>query len=921
MSIMQKFLGDPNKKLIQKYKIIIDNINNLEKSYINLSDEALKLEMLVVRDKIKDEYNRSDKEKVNKDEILSKYLEQVFALVRETSKRVLNMRHFDVQLYAGLFLHKGYISEMRTGEGKTLVATLPAFLNSLTGDGVHVVTVNDYLARRDAEWMGKIYTFLGASVAYMGHMESMKLDYVEKENGEKVLEMVPITRQEAYACDIVYGTNNEFGFDYLRDNMVIDLQDKVQRTLNYAIVDEVDSILIDEARTPLIISSQAEQSTEQYYMFAKLVKQLKKDEDYNLDEKQKSATLTDNGLHKVEESLNIKNLYTGERIDLVHHLEESLKAEALFTLDKDYVVKDGEIVIVDEFTGRLMPGRRYSEGLHQAIEAKEGVEIKNESMTLATITLQNYFRMYKKLSGMTGTAVTEAEEFSKIYKLETVVVPTNRQMVRKDLNDQIFKTESGKFNAVVEVIKERYKKGQPMLVGTVSIEKNEELHRLLEKAQIPHNILNAKNHEKEAEIIAQAGKLNSVTIATNMAGRGVDIMLGGNPQDKEEFEKVKALGGLFVIGTERHESRRIDNQLRGRSGRQGDNGETQFFLSMEDDLMRIFGSDRIKNMMTAMGIPDDMPIYNKMITRSIESAQRKVEGYNFDIRKHLVEYDDVINSHRNIIYTKREEILKNADKTKEVVLDFINSEIEKIVSIHTSGNNENTKDWNANEITKSVKNMMNVSDNFETDINNIIQDSNIIDPNEKKKTIVSYIFENAKGSYELLEKDLTPEILRQVEKGLLLKVIDNLWIAHLDGVNDLRMGIGLRGYGQRDPLVEYKREAFDMFSSLIANIKNQVAYTIFKIKLLTNTEANTINTERDVSLSGADEPEQFGKVNVLGESEKQNIDSILKSDVREKMQEEIEDNKGNESIHHEKIGRNDPCPCGSGKKYKKCHGR
>lgn len=917
MAILQKFLGDPNKKLIQKNKNIIDNINNLEKNYLDISDDALKLEISVLRDKIKDECSKL-KEDEKKDIVLEKYLEQVFAIVRETTKRVLKMRDFDVQLYAGLFLHKGCISEMRTGEGKTLVATLPAFLNSLTGDGVHVVTVNDYLARRDAEWMGKIYTFLGASVSYIGHMESMKLDLVEKETGEKVLEMVSISRQEAYACDIVYGTNNEYGFDYLRDNMVVDLADKVQRTLNFAIVDEVDSILIDEARTPLIISSQAEQSAEKYYIFAKLVKQLKNKEDYIIDEKMKSATLTDAGLLKIEQSLNIKNLYTGERIDLVHHLEEALKAETLFLLDRDYVVKDGEIVIVDEFTGRLMPGRRYSEGLHQAIEAKESVEIKNESMTLATITLQNYFRMYKKLSGMTGTAVTEAEEFSKIYKLETVVVPTNKQTVRKDLEDEIYKTESGKFDAVVRKIKEKFELGQPVLVGTVSIEKNEELHKLLEKASVPHNILNAKNHEREAEIIAQAGKLHSVTIATNMAGRGVDIMLGGNPQDSEEFAKVKEMGGLFVIGTERHESRRIDNQLRGRSGRQGDPGETQFYLSMEDDLMRIFGSDRIKNMMTAMGFPDDMPIHNKMISRSIESAQKRVEGNNFDIRKHLVEYDDVINNHRNIIYKKREDILKNVDKTKEIVLDFINSEIDNIIATHT--NNDNVGTWEVKPIIDSVRVMFNIDSKAETDIENIIKDEKILDLDQRRKELIKYVFESAETEYDKLENEITSDIFRQVEKNVLLKIIDNLWISHLDNVGDLRMGIGLRGYGQRDPLVEYKREAFLMFSTLINTIKNQVAFSIFKVKLITNPEQNTINQEKDVRVSGADEPKQFVDIKPITSMRREDVDNAFTDSIRTKMQNEIEQNK-TESINHEKIGRNDLCPCGSGKKYKKCCGK
>ncbi len=900
--------GDLNKKLLDKHKPIVDRINSLENEYSDLTNDALKLEISVIRDKVKDEISKTK----NKEDVLNKYLEQVYAIVRETSKRVLGMRHFDVQIYAGIFLHKGYITEMKTGEGKTLVATLPAFLNSLAGDGVHIVTVNDYLAKRDAEWMGKIYKFLNASVAYIGHEESMKLDYVTDQDGNLHLQMVPISRKEAYLCDIVYGTNNEFGFDYLRDNMVIDLDDRVQRGLDYAIVDEVDSILIDEARTPLIISSQAEQSTEKYYQFANIVKQLKENEDYVIDEKQKSAILTDNGLKRVEEMLNIKNLYTDERIDLVHHLEEALKAQSLFLRDRDYVVKDGEIIIVDEFTGRLMPGRRYSEGLHQAIEAKEGVEIKNESMTLATITLQNYFRMYRKLAGMTGTAVTEAEEFSKIYKLETVVIPTNKKMIRKDYEDEIYKDEKSKFNAVVNKIKEKYENGQPVLVGTVSIEKNEQLHKLLEKVQIPHNVLNAKNHEKEAEIIAQAGRLHAVTIATNMAGRGVDIMLGGNPQIKEEAEKVKELGGLFVIGTERHESRRIDNQLRGRSGRQGDPGESQFYLSMEDDLMRIFGSERIKNMMNAMGLPDDMPIKNKMITRSIESAQKRVEGYNFDIRKHLVEYDDVINNHRNIIYKKREEILENKDNSKEIVLGFIKDEIEKIVNINTSEDNVNL--WNIDNILINIRNMFNAPDDISSNINNIIQDKQVHDLNQKKQSIIDYIFDLASKSYDLLEKDISPDILRQIERALLLKVIDTLWIDHLDRVDDLRMGIGLRGYGQRDPLVEYKRDAFNMFSELIDNIKHQVAFSIFKIKLLANTEAEQIINNNQIvkeSESGADEPAQFEEVKEM----------FSDNDVRKKMQEEVNQNKGNNTIHHEKIGRNDPCPCGSGKKYKKCCGK
>ncbi len=915
MSILKFIFGDPNKKIIDKIQPIIKNINELEQKYSKMSDDELKNQTNIFKEKIQS----SD----NKDKVLDEILPDAFALVREASVRILGMRHFDVQLIAGYFLHKGYVSEMRTGEGKTLVATLPAYLNSLTGKGVHVITVNDYLAKRDSEWMGKIYSFLGVSTAFIGHMTSLKLTNIVDDSGKNNLDFISVSRKEAYSCDIVYGTNNEFGFDYLRDNMVIDKESKTQKFLNYAIVDEVDSILIDEARTPLIISSEAAQSAQMYYNFAQIVSKLDEKSDYIIDEKLKSATLTDVGLKKVESTLGVSNIYTNDGIAMVHHLEEALKARALFLKDRDYVVKDGEIIIVDEFTGRMMPGRRYSEGLHQAIEAKENVNIKNESMTLATITLQNYFRIYKKLSGMTGTAVTEAEEFGKIYNLEVVVIPTNKPNIRKDLNDKIYKNEHGKFLAVVEEIKKRNEIGQPVLVGTVSIEKNEILSNMLEKAGIQHNVLNAKNHEREAEIISQAGKFKAVTIATNMAGRGVDIKLGGTEASEDEINKIKELGGLCVIGTERHESRRIDNQLRGRTGRQGDPGSTQFFISLEDDLMRIFGSERIKMMMEGMGIPDDMPIENGMISKSIESAQKRVEGHNFDIRKHLVEYDDVINNHRNIIYKKRDEILENADKSKETVLNFINEEISKIVSVHTT--EEDYKKWDLDLISQSINSMFVSNVDIKNEIESISKEENII-LEIKKKNLINKIYSLAETVYSDLENQFTSDILRQIEKQILLKIIDNLWISHLDTISDLRMSVGLRGYGQRDPLVEYKRDAFDMFTNLINDIKSQVAYSIFKIKLITN-----INNSQDQENSlfnknleefGADESNQFSNIEKESKIKENDLKNFLGSndEVRKKMDREVSKNDFVD-FGGSKIGRNDLCPCGSGKKYKKCCGK
>ncbi|HOL90313.1 MAG TPA: preprotein translocase subunit SecA [Candidatus Pacearchaeota archaeon] len=807
-----KFFGNLNEKYLKEIQPIIEKINSYENEFEKLSDSQLKEKTLFLKQELKNGKTLDD------------ILPESFALVREASKRTLNQRHFDVQLIGGIVLHQGKIAEMKTGEGKTLTATLPLFLNALEGKGCHLVTVNDYLAKRDTVWMGQIYDFLGLSVACIVHDSAYIYDknYKNQEKdkerdlvgGFKVVEsyLRNVSRKEAYAADITYGTNNEFGFDYLRDNLVYDIEDEVQRGFNYAIVDEVDSILIDEARTPLIISGQTDESTDKYYQFAQIVKNLKEQEDYLIDEKFKSVSFTEEGQNKIVKSLGF-DPWAENDISTAFQLEAALKAKTLFKRDKDYVVKDGEVIIVDEFTGRLMPKRRWSEGLHQAIEAKEGIKIQPESKTFATITFQNYFRMYKKLSGMTGTAATSAEEFDKVYKLEVVSIPTNKKMIRVDLADRVYKTIDGKFRAVVKEIKERNQKGQPILVGTVSIEKNEYLSKLLSIEGISHQVLNAKNHEREAEIIAQAGKLNAVTIATNMAGRGVDIILGGNPPDEKEANDVRKLGGLFVIGTERHESRRIDNQLRGRAGRQGDPGASQFFLSLEDDLLRIFGGDRIKSLMDRVKIDEDQPIEANIISKAIESAQEKVEGLNFDLRKHLLEYDDVMNKHREVFYKKR----------KEILLNYKNSTLKNYVI----------------EIVKKA----------------------------------GYSEED----YINKEKEIGEENMREVERFVCLKTLDTLWIEHLEDMEYLRDAVKLRAYGQKDPLVEYKREAHQMFKKLLETIDFNIAKFIFQAQLKPQNE----------------------KINLIKNSS-QNTDFNSKE---------------------KKVGRNDPCPCGSGKKYKKCCGK
>lgn len=912
MSIITKIFGDPNEKILKKMQPIVDKINGLEKKFESFGDKELK------------EQTKVFKERLKKGESLDDLLPEAFAVVREAAKRTLGQRHYDVQLMGGITLHRGQIAEMKTGEGKTLSATLPVYLNALQDKGVHVITVNDYLARRDSVWMGQVYNFLGLNTGCVQHQESFiydpnfsgedELDEERDKKGsfeikEKYLRPVP--RKEAYLADITYGTNNEFGFDFLRDNMVQDISQMVQRDLNYTIIDEIDSILIDEARTPLIISAPAEESTEKYYQFAGLVPKLEENKDYNIDEKMRAATLTDQGISKVENMLGMGNIYTEGGIDTVHHLEQALKAYTLFKKDRDYVIKEGEVVIVDEFTGRLMPGRRYSEGLHQAIEAKEGVEIKQESRTLATVSFQNYFRLYNKLSGMTGTAVTEAEEFAKIYDLEVVIIPTNEPMIRKDMADRIYKTERGKFKALAEEIKDRHEKGQPILVGTISIEKNELLGELLSREGVPHEVLNAKHHEKEAQIIAQAGRVGAVTIATNMAGRGVDIILGGNPPNKEEIKKVKELGGLHIIGTERHESRRIDNQLRGRAGRQGDPGSSQFYISLEDDLMRIFGSERMKRVMETLGVPEDMPIENKMISRSIEAAQKKVEGHNFDIRKHLVEYDDVMNKHREVIYKRRKEILISKN-LKEKVLQMVEDEIEQVVLFHTSA--EDKKEWNLEEIYEVVNTIFPVPNELRIKIDNIkAKAQSKKEEAESRTKIVEYLKQLAERSYNELEKSINegldnPEAMRQIEKMMMLRAIDTLWIGHLSAMDYLRTGIGLRGYGQRDPLVEYKKEGYRMFNELLALIQKQIVYSIYKVGLAKEQTPGVMQQRSDMTFSAPSKTMDSSRQQFGGYKQPDRRDGSV---VAEKMKDKT----------GKKVGRNDPCPCGSGKKYKKCCGK
>lgn len=906
MSFLDKIFGDPNKRAVAQLQPLVERINTLEVNIQKLTDDDLKAK------------TTEFKQRLEKGESLDDLLPEAFACVREASKRVLGQRHFDEQLIGGIALHQGQIAEMRTGEGKTLTATSPVYLNALAGKGVHVVTVNDYLARRDSIWMGKIYYALGLTAGCINHEVAYVYDPEVTNEDPSLTNLRQVPRAEAYRADITYGTNNEFGFDYLRDNMVWRPDQMVQRDLHFAIVDEVDSILIDEARTPLIISAPAEEATDKYYDAAKFVATLQENGDYNIDEKMRAATFTDAGITKAEQFLGVKNLYAEGGYDMIHILESALRARTLFIKDKQYVVKDGEVVIVDEFTGRMMPGRRYSEGLHQAIEAKEGVKIQRESLTLATVTFQNYFRLYNKLSGMTGTAATEAEEFSKIYKLEVTTIPTHRPMVRDDMTDKIYKSEMGKFQAVVQHVKQLHEAGQPVLVGTISIEKNEILSELLQREGIPHEVLNAKNHAREAQIIAQAGRRGAVTIATNMAGRGVDIILGGNPPDKTESEFVKNAGGLFVLGTERHESRRIDNQLRGRSGRQGDPGRSQFYVSLEDDLMRIFSGDRVKNLMERLGLPEDVPIENKMVSRSIEQAQKKVEGHNFDIRKHLVEYDDVLNKQREAIYTRRRAILQaateNPAELKNQVLEIIEEEISQVVAFHTALEDESK--WNINEIYEVVHSMFPISSEARKKLDEIESQAGDASADAMARDkIINYLIRLARQAYEQTEQQITiqarqlivpdPEkMMREAEKSISLRAIDNLWVRHLTSMDYLRGGIGLQSYGQRDPLVEYKRQAFRMYKDLLASVRREVAYNIFKVGVVSQA-AQTSAPRRQLQEQGP----------AKTQAEAKSIFSSAVSNTGGPMMAKPRDEAG------QKVGRNDLCPCGSGKKYKKCHGQ
>ena len=915
MGIFNKIFKSYSEKEVKRVMPIVEKINGLEEEISKLTDEELKNKTNIF------------KKQLEEGKTLDDLLPEAFAVVREASKRVLGMRHFDVQLIGGIILHQGRIAEMKTGEGKTLVATLPVYLNALTGKGVHVVTVNDYLAKRDSEWMGKLYKFLGLSV------------------GLVIAGMNPKEKQEAYACDITYGTNNEFGFDYLRDNMVIYKNQLVQRGLNYAIVDEIDSILIDEARTPLIISGRANQSSDLYKKANDFVKRLTpkviveedvKDEaqaednekyDYIVDLKAKSASLTQKGIKKAEEEFHLENFNDIENSTLVHHVNQALRAHGVMKRDIDYIVKDGEVLIVDEFTGRIMYGRRYNNGLHQAIEAKEGVKIADESKTLATITFQNYFRMYDKLSGMTGTAMTEEAEFEEIYNLDVIEIPTNKPMIRDDQNDVIYKNENAKFNAIVESIKASHEKGQPVLVGTVSIEKSEKLSRILKKEGIKHEVLNAKFHEKEAEIVAQAGKFGAVTIATNMAGRGTDIMLGGNSeylakqemkknkvpenlieesntyyetddQDilrareefkklekkydeeiKEEKEKVIAAGGLKIIGTERHESRRIDNQLRGRSGRQGDPGESKFYIGLDDDLMKIFGGDMITKVYNTMGMDENVPIENKLISNAVESAQKKVEGRNFSIRKNVLKYDDVMNAQREIIYEQRREVL-DGENLKDNILNMIKSLSEEVVLTYFAGEGE----ANVEALDMDIQNTFG------------IEMSDFIKEHAKdSKAIIEKLQQAALDKYTAKEEDIGSEDLRELERVVMLKVVDQKWMDHIDAMDELKDGIGLRAYGQQDPVVKYRIEGMDMFEEMVLDIKHDV------VKILMNLrKQEEVKREEAAKITGA----ALQAINSLDNGEQ------IKSEV-------------NRTVVNEgpKVGRNDLCPCGSGKKYKNCCGK
>ncbi len=859
-SILKLF--DSNEREINKLMKKVEEINRLEPQISRLSDEQLRAKT--------DEFRGLLKEGKSLDD----FLPEAFAVVREAARRTVGMRHYDVQLVGGIVLHQGRIAEMKTGEGKTLVATSPLYLNALTGRGVHLVTVNDYLAKRDACWMGPIYHLLGLSVGIINHDVAYLYDPSVSELDEKSDPVRLVSRREAYEADITYGTNNEFGFDYLRDNMVFELEDKVQRGHYYAIVDEVDSILIDEARTPLIISGRGYKSSEDYRRFARIAAQLKRDVDYTVDEKAKSAPLTEEGVAKVEEILGIENLYDFENSELAHHIANALRAKECYRNEIEYVVKDGEVVIVDEFTGRLMFGRRYSDGLHQAIEAKEGVKIRSEDQTLASITFQNYFKMYEKLAGMTGTAATEEREFREIYNMDVVVIPTNKPVIRKDLPDLIYKDQNCKFKAVIEEIVEHHKIGRPVLVGTRSIEQSERLSAMLKRRGIPHQVLNAKYHEKEAQIIAQAGRPGAVTIATNMAGRGVDIVLGGNPPDPEAAKKVREVGGLAIIGTERHESRRIDNQLRGRAGRQGDPGQSRFYVALDDELMRLFGSERIKNAMEWLKVPDDEPIESKMVSRGIENAQQKVEGHHFDIRKSVLRYDDTMNEQRRIIYAERDRILRG-EELRPHIFNFVRNLVESWVGQFCS-TEVPPEEWDYEGLWDQVWEVLNLPEHASLEeLRSLGQD---------RVALVDKLVDWARAYYEVKVASIGDDTMRVFEKWCLLQTLDSKWIDHLESIDSLKEGIGLRGYGQKDPQVEFVKEAFEMFEALKFRIQEDTVKLLFKLEIRPDQEIQTRNTMR---ISGTNRDES-GRGTTFRRTGK-------------------------------KLKRNDPCWCGSGKKWKRCH--
>ncbi len=890
-SYLQKIIGDPTDKVVQSQWKTVEKINELEEKLQGLSDKELQTKTVEF------------KERIESGETTDELLPEAFAVVKNACRRLVGKKFlvngkeeewamvpYDVQLLGGIMLHSGRISEMKTGEGKTLVASLPCYLEALAGKGVHVVTVNDYLAKRDAEWMKPVYEFLGLSVGIVIHGINQE------------------ERRDAYAADITYGTNNEYGFDYLRDNMATKLVDIVQRDLHFAIVDEVDSILIDEARTPLIISAPAEESTAKYTKYSQLVHQLKRDTDYVIDEKRKTAVLTEDGITQMEKLMGVENIYTDAGFAEVHHIESALKAQAVFQRDTDYVVKDGEVIIVDEFTGRLMPGRRYSDGLHQALEAKENVEIKRESKTLATITFQNYFRMFKRLAGMTGTAKTEEEEFLRIYGLEVAVIPTNRDITRKDLNDLVYKNERGKFQAIAAKVQEKHATGQPVLIGTISIERSELLSEMLKQEGVPHDVLNAKNHAREAEIVAGAGQMGSVTIATNMAGRGTDIKLG---------EGVSDLGGLCIIGSERHESRRIDNQLRGRAGRQGDPGETQFFISLEDSLMRLFGSDRLQRMMNTLRIPDDMPIENKLISNSIESAQKKVEGHHFDIRKHVVQYDDVMNKQREIIYQRRRKILGQEDIHDEV-LKWLDEEVDTLALIHIVGREPHKYDLEA--FAAGIAAIHKTDAPTAKDYEQI----------EVEDKIVACAKEFIQTAFTAKE-EAAPEAkyFRQAERVVTLRTIDQFWMEHIDEMTHLREQVSLAGYAQKNPLHEYQSLGFEKFSALLKNIQSSVIRTLLQMnielrfgdempaerprQMMTNAQ------QIAAALSARDTVDRAGPHRVQASSFPQTSTSGSTPTATVSGRIRAESDAPKSSLPE--VGRNDPCPCGSGEKFKKCHGK